>query len=90
MDALLDTSEQLSFIFNWITGVGLTMQVLFILLVVLHTPKEMAAYKYTFSNTLLWSLLIGIHFGLIVRPVSFLPLPVCLITGWLKRVDCIT
>jgi hypothetical protein len=85
MDAFLDTPEQLSFIFNWITSICLTAQALFILLVWMHTPREMTTYKYSFSNTLLWSFLIALHFGIIVRPVSFLPLPVCLITGLLKN-----
>jgi hypothetical protein len=83
MDAFLETPQQLNSIFNHFTGVGLTIQAFFVLLTMTKTPKEMSTYKYTLMNCVLWSFLIVIDLGICVRPVTFLPRPICLITGYI-------
>lgn len=82
MDALIETSDQLSMVFNWLCGSNIVIQSFFILIVMTKTPREMTTLRYTLMNTVSWSLLIVIQFGVVVRPVAFLPLPVCLITGF--------
>uniref|UniRef100_A0A1I7RP45 Serpentine Receptor, class T n=1 Tax=Bursaphelenchus xylophilus TaxID=6326 RepID=A0A1I7RP45_BURXY len=81
MDVFLTKFSSLSYIYNLISIPGCLLEGLFTLLVLFHTPKDMLIYKHTMLNTSVWSLLIIVHLTLFFRPVTFLPLPICAVTG---------
>lgn len=84
MDVILTEFTPLSTIYNILLIPGVVLSATFILLVIVHTPKYMIIYKYTLLNTSIWSLLIIVHMTFIFRPVTFLPLPICAVTGIAK------
>ncbi|CAD5223744.1 unnamed protein product [Bursaphelenchus okinawaensis] len=81
MDVFLTKFTSLAYIYNIISIPGCLLEALFTLLVYFHTPKDMVIYKHTMLNTSVWSLLIIVHLTLFFRPVTFLPLPICAVTG---------
>ncbi|KAH7704444.1 hypothetical protein AAVH_28366 [Aphelenchoides avenae] len=48
---------------------------------VFRTPKEMAVYRMTVTNTTTWSMILVFHAGVLLRPVFLFPTTVVKVTG---------
>ncbi|KAI6221719.1 hypothetical protein M3Y95_00991700 [Aphelenchoides besseyi] len=85
MDNLIENPALLPRIYDFIFLVCIAVQCFFLLVVIIHTPKEMSTYRYVILNSSTWSFLILIFVGFLVRPIALFPAPFYLVNGPAKH-----